>query len=301
MVRVIAVSLEGFSEHMNHVLEMILARSERRDLHYVRYPAGGAEAAIVRLVNGAACERLPRALAIVFVSDRVQLDRLPFRIERRTLTTHLLDTLDAVVHAAELDQIGSGPVIVNPAIEPALGTNVVDLEAERLQRQLLSSGTHEAHFVPVEPSPNMPLALVADRSFESRSALYRELSSLGFEAYCRHSMVDALACAGLHRFQLMLVEGELLRPRSFYYLNELRNALAGHEPVIVVTATQAWSLDRLRAMLAGSSGFLKKPVDPDRLRSLIARLLPPGADANAGVEPSPPQSGDDTDSRRQSG
>ena len=32
MVRVIAVSLEGFSEHMNHVLEMILARSDAGQL-----------------------------------------------------------------------------------------------------------------------------------------------------------------------------------------------------------------------------------------------------------------------------
>jgi hypothetical protein len=54
-------------------------------------------------------------------------------------------------------------------------------------------------------------------------------------------------------------------------------------------------------MLAGSSGFLKKPVDPERLRSLVTRLLPPGVGAHVPVEPSPPQSGDDTDSRRQSG
>lgn len=297
MARLIAVSLEGFSEHMNHVLEMILARSERRDLRYLRYPAGGADTELVRLVNGAALDRLPRALAIVYVSDRAQVDRTPFRIERRTLTTHLLDTLDAVVHAAELDQIGNQPIddAVLPASAPS---NIVDLEAERLQRQHPAEDEPERRFLSTELPSHAPLALVADRNFEMRSRLYRMLSELGFETYCRHSMVDALACAGLHRFQVMVIESDLLRPRAFYYLNELRNAVPEHEPVLLVTSAQSWGIDRLRAALAGSSGFLKTPVEADKLRAALAKLIPARA---APASAAPPSDHGGTDHRRSAG
>ncbi len=299
MARLIAVSLEGFSEHMNHVLEMILARSERRDLRYLRYPAGGADTELVRLVNGAALDRLPRALAIVYVSERAQVDRTPYRIERRTLTTHLLDTLDAVVHAAELDQIGNQPVAEGSAVDPAPApSNIVDLEAERLHRLSAADDEPERRFLSVESPAHAPLALVADRSFEMRSRLYRMLSELGFETYCRHSMVDALACAGLHRFQVMVIESELLRPRAFYYLGELRNAVPDHDPVLLVTSAQSWGIDRLRAALAGSSGFLKTPVDSDKLRAALAKLIPERAAATSAV---PPNDHDGTDHRRSAG
>jgi CheY-like chemotaxis protein len=299
MARLIAVSLEGFSEHMNHVLEMILARSERRDLRYLRYPAGGADTELVRLVNGAALDRLPRALAIVYVSDRAQVDRTPFRIERRTLTTHLLDTLDAVVHAAELDQIGNQPVVDADADAAAPApSNIVDLEAERLQRQHPPEDEPERRFLSAEMATHAPLALVADRNFEMRSRLYRMLSELGFETYCRHSMVDALACAGLHRFQVMVIESDLLRPRAFYYLNELRNAVPEHEPVLLVTSAQSWGIDRLRAALAGSSGFLKTPVEADKLRAALTKLLP--APSPPAVT-RPPSDHDGSDHRRSTG
>jgi two-component system OmpR family response regulator len=57
-------------------------------------------------------------------------------------------------------------------------------------------------------------------------------------------------------------------------------------PIIAVTA-KAMAGDRERAIASGASGYITKPVDVDRLLSLMAVWLYPASDGAAGVAETP--------------
>jgi CheY-like chemotaxis protein len=57
-------------------------------------------------------------------------------------------------------------------------------------------------------------------------------------------------------------------------------------PIIAVTAT-AMAGDRERAIASGASGYITKPVDVDRLLSLMAVWLYPASDGAAGAAETP--------------
>jgi len=116
--------------------------------------------------------------------------------------------------------------------------------------------------------------LVADDKATGRELVRTVLEALGYEIYEASDGVEALSCA--HRIHPDLVILDLHMPGldGFGVVKELRNdeSFAG-VPVIALTAS-AMQGDRQRAMSAGFTGYITKPVSLKTLRSEIERLLP---------------------------
>jgi putative two-component system response regulator len=85
---------------------------------------------------------------------------------------------------------------------------------------------------------------------------------------------EALELAGRERPDLILLDVMMPGMSGIAVLEHLRSDpdLAG-TPVVVVSAFASPS-DRHRAIDAGATRFVKKPFDPEALRSLVEELLP---------------------------
>ena len=123
----------------------------------------------------------------------------------------------------------------------------------------------------------MRTALVVDDDAGSRRLLSRWLEEQGWaviEAACGTEALDCSLSGGL---DLVLVDirmpGTIDGLRTAVVLHE--NPKLRHVPILAVSASPQETF-RHRALAAGCSGFLSKPVNFQHLRDEIARLLPAG-------------------------
>lgn len=88
---------------------------------------------------------------------------------------------------------------------------------------------------------------------------------------------EAIALAGRVRPDLVLLDVMMPGTGGLAVLEHMRrDPELRTTPVIVVSAFAA-PADRRAALDAGATRFVKKPFDPDALRSLVEELLPPAA------------------------
>jgi two-component system chemotaxis response regulator CheY len=108
----------------------------------------------------------------------------------------------------------------------------------------------------------------------------RELMRLSLDTVPRYNFVEAadgseaIALLGSARPDLLLLDVMMPGTSGIAVLEHLRaDPELSETPVIVVSAF-ASPADRDRAIQAGATRFVKKPFDPDALRSLVEELLP---------------------------
>lgn len=120
-----------------------------------------------------------------------------------------------------------------------------------------------------------PLALIVDDSATNRYLLAFHLRTQGWEVAEAESGERALALAATRPPQVVLLDLHMPEMDGFETATRLR-ALPGATalPIIAVTANVS-SAARATARVAGFSGFLTKPIDPDLLWAEIKRHLNP--------------------------
>ena len=108
----------------------------------------------------------------------------------------------------------------------------------------------------------------------------RELMRLSLETGAGYSFVEAgdgseaIETLESARPDLILLDVMMPGPNGIAVLEHLRaDPELSQTPVIVVSAF-ASPADRQRAFEAGATRFVKKPFDPEALRSLVEELLP---------------------------
>jgi CheY-like chemotaxis protein len=124
--------------------------------------------------------------------------------------------------------------------------------------------------------------LIVDDKATSRELLRTVLEKQGYVVTEAADGEEALQKVRAESPQLVLLDLQMPVRNGYEVLRELRqDSRFAALPIIAITAS-AMQGDRDRALAAGFTAYLTKPVTLSRLREEVQRLLPPGTSTNAG-------------------
>jgi CheY-like chemotaxis protein len=119
----------------------------------------------------------------------------------------------------------------------------------------------------------MKTVLIADDKTTGRELVRAVLEKAGFHMIEASDGLEALSAARENRPDLIILDLHMPGLDGFGVVRELRrDALFASTPVVALTAS-AMQGDRERAMSAGFTGYITKPIHLAALRSEIERLL----------------------------
>jgi CheY-like chemotaxis protein len=125
---------------------------------------------------------------------------------------------------------------------------------------------------PTQSSKRKLKALVVDDATDLLDLLATVLSMAGYEVVTKESAIEALDVAKSDQFDLVI--SDIGMPEmSGYDLSRQLRTLPGYEaiPMLAVTGF-AYFDDRDRALEAGFTDYLKKPIDPLMLIDMVKHL-----------------------------
>src|SRR5262245_3821581 len=79
-----------------------------------------------------------------------------------------------------------------------------------------------------------------------------------------------------HKPELVLCDLLMPRTNGFQICRNIRQLL--HRTKIIIVSGRDYGVDRMSAIDAGADEYIVKPIRWERLREVIERVLPPGAD-----------------------
>ena len=131
----------------------------------------------------------------------------------------------------------------------------------------------------------MKRILIVDDKATSRELLRTVLEKQGYAVIEAGDGAEALQKAHADNPHLILLDLQLPIRNGYEVLGELRqDANYATLPIIALTAS-AMQGDREKALAAGFTGYLTKPVSLTHLRNEIQRVLEPESSAKAGGIP----------------
>jgi two-component system, chemotaxis family, CheB/CheR fusion protein len=122
--------------------------------------------------------------------------------------------------------------------------------------------------------PQHPRVLVVDDVADVTEMIALFLKHAGYDVATAASANVALLLAGQQDFDLVISDIGMPEMNGYELVESLRT-LSKYQaiPIIAVTGYSEYD-DRERALRAGFSAHLTKPIDPSQLLSLITKLLP---------------------------
>ncbi len=131
----------------------------------------------------------------------------------------------------------------------------------------------------------MKRILIVDDKATSRELLRTVLEKQGYAVIEAGDGAEALQKAHADNPHLILLDLQMPVRNGYEVLGELRqDANYATLPIIALTAS-AMQGDREKALAAGFTGYLTKPVSLAHLRNEIQRVLEPESSAGAGGTP----------------
>jgi two-component system cell cycle response regulator DivK len=127
----------------------------------------------------------------------------------------------------------------------------------------------------------MKRILVAEDRPASLELIRTVLESAGYEVIDAMDGQDALHKAGANSVDLVLLDLQMPKIDGFGVVRQLRNDPKFNNIPIVALTASAMQGDRERALGAGFSSYIAKPIDLAALRSEIERLLSGKGDSDA--------------------
>ncbi|NJO42609.1 MAG: response regulator [Cyanobacteria bacterium RU_5_0] len=127
---------------------------------------------------------------------------------------------------------------------------------------------------PVQTQSVSPQIVYIDDSRFDNLAMNRILSQAGCQCVSIRDPVQALPILLEHKPDLIFLD--LLMPvtNGYEVCAQLRRvSMFRDTPVIIVTASDGM-VDRVRAKLVGASGFISKPIDSEKVLSVLQQYLP---------------------------
>jgi PAS domain S-box-containing protein len=192
--------------------------------------------------------------------------------------------------------LGLGLAIVKQLIEQHGGTVRADSEGEGLGASFTielplakppvssKASARSAMILPAPATPEMTVrdlsgidVLVVDDDRDARELMNRILSDCGATVRIAGSARDALAMFRAQVPSLLISDLGMPDVDGFELLDWIRHldrSEGGHVPAIALTAF-ARSEDRLRALEAGFSAHISKPVEPSELIATVAYVVAP--------------------------
>lgn len=156
---------------------------------------------------------------------------------------------------------------------------LVEVDDLRWEQTAATSATPEAGVdltstAPVRVRSSSPLVAYIEDSRLDSVVMSQILSQAGYRFINVRDPVQALPILLEHKPSLIFLD--LLMPvtNGYEVCTQLRRVSAFKDtPVIIVTSSDG-IVDRVRAKLAGSSGFIAKPIDPETVVSVLQSHLP---------------------------
>lgn len=141
---------------------------------------------------------------------------------------------------------------------------------------------------PAAASARRGRILVAEDNVVNQKVTVRMLERLGFAADVAESGEEALASVRRHRYDAILMDGQMPGMDGFEATAHIRGfeGPVRHTPIVALTAS-AMRGDRERCLAAGMDDYIPKPFTPEQLESVLARWVPIAA-GPAGAAAAPP-------------
>jgi CheY-like chemotaxis protein len=124
-----------------------------------------------------------------------------------------------------------------------------------------------------EAPPGSLRILVVDDNRDSAESLAVWLQLIGHEVRIAHSGPDALSAAASFAPELALLDIGMPGMNGYDLARSLRGGTGARCPVLVAMTGWGQEEDRRRSREAGFDEHLVKPLDPEKLQGLLARLL----------------------------
>lgn len=114
--------------------------------------------------------------------------------------------------------------------------------------------------------------LTVDDSASMRALLLNALSASGFEVAQAEDGVTALEWLSHNEADLVITDINMPRLDGFGLIEQLRAGdLHKGRPILVLT-TESSDEKKLRARVAGATGWIVKPFDPEKLSAAVRRV-----------------------------
>ncbi len=246
---------------------------------------------------GAACEGADRPAAAIEVLERASREGRPFALMLLDFNMPRMDGIGLVAKVRErpaLDELGivvltSGSLEVGELRDdristvlrkPAPQSAIYDAAVSALSRT--SPRAEREPVSETDSSQDSRLVLVAEDNEINRMVVIALLHKRGLRTDVAHNGREAIAMAGEHDYDAILMDCLMPEIDGFQATRQIReNEGARHVPVVAMTALSMPG-DRERCFEAGMDDYLSKPIRRAALEAVVDRWLP--AEAGAGAE-----------------
>jgi CheY-like chemotaxis protein len=116
--------------------------------------------------------------------------------------------------------------------------------------------------------------LVVDDNKDAADSLVALLGAHGHSASAAYSGAEAIRRADALRPQVVLLDIGMPQTTGFDVARALRDYRRAPRPVIVAVTGAAEPSDKIAARMAGFDHYLVKPVEPQALVALLAKIAP---------------------------
>ena len=116
--------------------------------------------------------------------------------------------------------------------------------------------------------------LFADDHALSQEILFEMLEDLGCEVDVASDGAEAVACAQLHSYDLILMDMQMPKMDGIAAARAIRELPEHRDTPIIALTANAFAEDRQRCLAAGMNGHIGKPVTPGTLATALAQWLP---------------------------
>ncbi len=204
---------------------------------------------LVSIVDG---RRTLRDLAVLMKQDVLQLTRILVPLYRKGLVALVkIPDLAPSTVARTVNSVSSG---ISTSASPSL-------------HKVISTP-------PIAGSSNTPLIACIDDSLRECQIMEQILTEAGYRFVGIQDSVQALPTLLEQKPGLIFLDLIMPIANGYEICAQIRRVSAFKDTPIVILTSNDGIIDRVRAKLVGSSGFLAKPVNADRVLAVVRKVLP---------------------------
>jgi two-component system, cell cycle response regulator len=116
--------------------------------------------------------------------------------------------------------------------------------------------------------------LIVDDSDIALKYMQNRLRHFGYECELVHSGEEALAMVGKNSYQFVFLDVMMAGLDGYQTCKAIKNnkARRGPAPVVVMLTSRGGTIDKIRGSMAGCDAYLTKPLNDNRLGSVLAKF-----------------------------
>jgi CheY-like chemotaxis protein len=127
--------------------------------------------------------------------------------------------------------------------------------------------------IPVQPQPSTPLVVYIDDSPNDSRTMSYILSQAGYRFINVQDPVKALPTLLEHKPDLIFLDLVMPVANGYEICAQIRRISAFKDTPVIILTSNDGIVDRVRAKMVGSSGFLTKPIESDKVLKTLQRHL----------------------------